>query len=211
MDVIEKYFTGISPHQKDQFLQLGPLYEYWNENINVISRRDINNLYLHHILHSLSIGRIFQFLPGTTIIDAGTGGGFPGIPLAILFPECRFLLVDSIAKKVKVVSGIANEIKLSNCDIRHTRLENLSDRAEFVVCRAVKELPRLMKWVNKNILPGGSNEFKNGLLALKGGDLTEEIKTIRNEVKVYHLKEYFVEDFFETKKLVHVAKSHDNA
>jgi 16S rRNA (guanine527-N7)-methyltransferase len=204
MQTITKYFAHLTIRQARQFNQLGPLYHFWNERINVISRKDIINLYLHHVLHSLSIARIVQFEPGTAIIDAGTGGGFPGIPLAILFPEVRFTLVDSVAKKIRVVETITGEIGLDNCSIRNVRLEELSDKADFVVCRAVAEIPKLYCWVKKNIIPGGSHGLKNGLLALKGGDLDTELKSMGNNVQIFNLKDFFQEDFFETKKLVHV-------
>ncbi len=206
MQTIEKYFSPLTSWQTGQFSQLGPLYHYWNQRINVISRKDIDHLYLHHILHSLSIARIIRFNPGSVIMDAGTGGGFPGIPLAILFPDVHFMLVDSIAKKIRIVDTILREVKIANCETRNFRLEDLKENVDFVVCRAVTEIPKLFDWVKRNIIPGGNHVLKNGLLALKGGDLREELKSMGTGVKVYNLGEYFFEPFFETKKLVYVPK-----
>jgi 16S rRNA (guanine527-N7)-methyltransferase len=206
MEFITKYFDQLSSLQIEQFRVLGPLYNLWNQRINVISRKDIDNLYLHHILHSLFIAKIIHFKSGSVIIDAGTGGGFPGIPLAILFPESRFILVDSIKKKIGVVDAIIKETGLQNCSTRNQRLEDLTDKGDFVVCRAVTEIPQLYRWVGKNILLGGVHDLKNGLLALKGGDLTEELKPIKRQYSVYNLDDNFTEPFFQTKKLVHVPK-----
>lgn len=202
MQTIATYFPQLSPRQTEQLSRLGELYALWNQRINVISRKDMENLYLHHVLHSLSIARIISFKNGTSIIDAGTGGGFPGIPLAIIFPEVRFTLVDSIAKKIRVVDAIRSEIDLSNVDTRNLRLEELTLQADFVVCRAVAEIATLFGWVKKNIRPGGSNTLENGLLALKGGDLTAELNTLGKKTQVFHLSDYFSEPFFDTKKLV---------
>jgi 16S rRNA (guanine527-N7)-methyltransferase len=187
-------------------MQLGSLYQTWNQKINVISRKDIDNLYEHHILHSLALSKFISFNPGTTVIDAGTGGGFPGIPLAIVFPGVKFILVDSITKKIKVAEAVIQETGLTNCSVRNLRLEELKDKADFVVCRAVTEIPRLFGWVKKNILPGGSHSLKNGLLALKGGDLEEEIMNMGFGIKIYNLSDHFTEPFFETKKLVYVPR-----
>jgi 16S rRNA (guanine527-N7)-methyltransferase len=204
MQNLEKYFGPLSNRQSELFIQLGSLYNYWNERINIISRKDIGNLYLHHILHSLSIAKAIRFIPGTIVIDAGTGGGFPGIPLAILFPDVHFILVDSIAKKIRVVETVIRETGLNNCEVRNLRMEDTNDKADFVVCRAVAEIPVLFGWVKKNIIPGGKNTLKNGLLALKGGNLEDEIKPMGPGVIVYNLGAYFSEVFFETKKLVYV-------
>lgn len=206
MQIIEKYFTDLSAEQAARFASLSALYTFWNERINVISRKDIANLYLHHVLHSLSVAKIISFSPGSVIIDAGTGGGFPGIPLAILFPETHFILVDSITKKIRVVETICSEIKLENCEVRCLRLEDLKEKADFVVCRAVTEIPRLFGWVGKNIIPGGSHNLQNGLIALKGGELTAELAPMGSGVKVYDLCNYFSESFFETKKIVYVKR-----
>ncbi len=204
MQIVEKYFPSLAPQQVEQYSQLQGLYSYWNERINVISRKDIENLYLHHVLHSMALARIIAFKAGTTVMDAGTGGGFPGIPLAILFPGVRFILVDSIAKKARVVETIIQEIRLRNTEVRNIRLEGLKEKSDFVVCRAVAEIPVLFGWVKKNIAPGGFNDLPNGLLALKGGELDKELRSMKQEVKVFNLKEYFSETYFETKKLVYV-------
>lgn len=207
MQIIQKYFSSLTPVQVKQFSELGPLYELWNQRINVISRKDIDNLYEHHVLHSLAIARVTSFKPGTRIIDAGTGGGFPGIPLAILFPESQFILVDSIAKKIKVAETIASETGLLNCTVKNMRLEDLRDKADFVVCRAVTEISRLFGWISKNISPAGTNSLPNGLLALKGGDLQEEILPMGFGVKVFNISDFFSEEYFETKKVVYVPQN----
>jgi len=206
MQIIEKYFTDLSPEQTDRFARLGALYTFWNERINVISRKDIANLYLHHVLHSLTIAKIISFNPGSVIIDAGTGGGFPGIPLAILFPKTHFILVDSIVKKIRVVETICHEIKLENCEVSCLRLEELKEKTDFVVCRAVTEIPKLFGWIRKNIVPGGNHSLQNGLIALKGGDLSAELNPMGTGVRVFNLGDYFAEPFFETKKLVYVPR-----
>lgn len=204
MQIIAKYFPDLTPRQTEQFERLGELYALWNQRINVISRKDIDNLYLHHVLHSLSIARAVSFSRGTTIIDAGTGGGFPGIPLAILFPDVKFTLVDSIAKKIKVVDAVRHETGLDNVVTLNLRLEKLTNQADFVICRAVTEIPTLFGWVKKNIRPGGVNSLENGLLALKGGDLSAELKPMGKDIQVFDLSAWFTEPFFETKKLVFI-------
>jgi 16S rRNA (guanine527-N7)-methyltransferase len=205
MQTIAKYFPQLTRQQTGQFSRLEELYTIWNQRINVISRKDMENLYLHHVLHSLSIARIISFKSGTSIIDAGTGGGFPGIPLAIVFPEVQFTLVDSIAKKIRVVDAIRSEIELANIGTSNLRLEELTLQADFVVSRAVTETSKLFGWVKKNIRPGGFNTMKNGLLALKGGDLSSELHAITPS-RVFNLSDYFTEPFFETKKLVYLPR-----
>jgi 16S rRNA (guanine527-N7)-methyltransferase len=206
MQIIEKYFAQLTPLQTEQFERLDALYRFWNERINVVSRKDIDNLYLHHVLHSLAIAKIIRFTPNTRIIDAGTGGGFPGIPLAILFPEADFLLVDSIAKKTRVVAEVIKETGLMNCRVKNLRMDVLEDRADFVVCRAVTALPELFGWVRKNIRPGGVNSLKNGLLAFKGGELSGELDVLEREAKIHNLSDYFDEPFFQTKKIVYLPR-----
>ena len=200
--LIKKYFPEITEQQEKQFDQLLPLYKEWNEKINVVSRKDIENLMLHHVLHSLAIAKFLPFRPGTEVLDVGTGGGFPGIPLAILFPETQFLLVDSIGKKIKVVEGVAEALGLSNVQARHMRAEDVDQDFEFIVSRAVTRLTPFYYWVKNKISPNHFHTQRNGLLLLKGGELTEEIAELGKKVKVTDLTTYFKEDFFDTKKLV---------
>lgn len=202
--LIKKYFPEITEQQEKQFDQLLPLYKEWNEKINVVSRKDIENLMLHHVLHSLAIAKFLPFRPGTEVLDVGTGGGFPGIPLAILFPETQFLLVDSIGKKIKVVEGVAEALGLSNVQARHMRAEDVDQDFEFIVSRAVTRLTPFFYWVKNKISPNHFHTQRNGLLLLKGGELTEEIAELGKKVKVTDLTTYFKEDFFDTKKLVYV-------
>lgn len=203
-ELIKKYFPEISDTQLQQFEQLFPLYVEWNEKINVISRKDIDNLMLHHVLHSLAIAKFIQFRPGTEILDVGTGGGFPGIPLAILFPECSFLMVDSIGKKIKVVDGVVEGLGLTNVRAEHIRAEDVDQDFEFIVSRAVTRLSPFYYWVRKKISPNHFHTQRNGLILLKGGDLKEEIEELERKTKVIDLPSYFEEPFFETKKLVYV-------
>ena len=203
--IIKHYFPSITEHQQAQFEQLFPLYSEWNEMINVISRKDIDNLMLHHALHSLAIAKFIEFKPGTEVLDVGTGGGFPGIPLAILFPEVNFHLVDSIGKKIKVVQGVSDSLGLKNVTATHGRAEDVEGEFEFVISRAVTRLLPFFGWVKKKISPNSYHDLKNGLLCLKGGDLMEELKELERKHKVFHLSKHFKEEFFETKKLVHVA------
>lgn len=203
-DIIQNYFPDLTDTQKEQFAALWDLYTYWNSKINVISRKDIGNLYEHHILHSLGIAKVIHFRPGTEVMDLGTGGGFPGIPLAILFPEVSFHLVDSIGKKVKVATEVANAIELKNVTTRHCRAEEEKHMFDFVVSRAVMPLPDLIKIVRKNIKKEESNALPNGLICLKGGELQHEIQSVRHQVMVTNLKDFFKEEYFETKKVIYV-------
>ena len=204
MDIILKYFPNLSEVQQQQFAALYDLYTDWNSKINVISRKDITNLYEHHVLHSLGIAKVMQFRPETTVMDLGTGGGFPGIPLAILFPETHFHLVDSIGKKVKVATEIANAIGLKNVTTRHCRAEEEKQLFDFVVSRAVMPLADLLKIIRKNIKKEQHNALPNGLICLKGGELEREVMPVKHQTLMYDLKDYFEEEFFETKKVVYV-------
>ena len=204
MEIILKYFPDLTEEQRKQFAALYDLYIDWNSKINVISRKDIENLYEHHVLHSLGIAKIIQFRPGTSIMDLGTGGGFPGIPLAILFPETKFHLVDSIGKKVKVATEIANAIGLKNVTTRHCRAEEEKQLFDFVVSRAVMPLTDLLKIIRKNIKKEQHNALPNGLICLKGGELEKEVFPVKHQTLIHDLKEDFTEEFFETKKVVYV-------
>jgi len=203
VDIIQKYFPDLSEIQLQQFKALGPLYQEWNAKINVISRKDIEELYLKHILHSLGIAKVIQFQDDTSILDVGTGGGFPGIPLAILFPNCQFHLIDSINKKLKVINAVSEKIGLKNVETTHTRVEVLDKKYDFIVSRAVTAMPQFKKWVNGKIKKEQINAFKNGILYLKGGNLTDELKDFKS-VKAYLLSDYFEEDFFKTKKVIYL-------
>jgi len=203
MDEILKYFPDLTDIQKEQFAKLDFLYHDWNEKINVISRKDIDALYTKHILHSLGIAKIINFEPGTFILDVGTGGGFPGIPLAILFPETRFYLIDIIAKKIKVVQAVAEGLDLKNVKAEQLRAENVKGDFDFIVSRAVTNMPDFVSWVKTKIKKNNKHELKNGILYLKGGDLTEELKDFPKATK-YNLADFFEDEFFETKKVVHV-------
>lgn len=205
MERILHYFPNLTPDQYAKLEQLKPLYEEWNSQINVISRKDMDNFYLHHVLHALSIGKVIRFNPGTKIIDIGTGGGFPGVPLAILFPECQFHLVDSIGKKIKVVNEVVQALGLTNVKATHTRAENVKEKYDFVVSRAVTQMPVFITWARKLVHKNNKNGLPNGILYLKGGDLKEEMKPIKNYHTFYELSNYFTEDFFETKKVVYVS------
>lgn len=204
MELILKYFPKITEEQKQQFAALYDLYIDWNAKINVISRKDITNLYEHHVLHSLGIAKVINFRPGTTVMDLGTGGGFPGIPLAILFPETHFHLVDSIGKKVRVANEVATSIGLKNVTFCHERAEEEKQKFDFVVSRAVMPLTDLLKIVRKNIASKQQNALPNGLICLKGGELSNETMPVKNIVEMWDLKDYFEEEFFETKKVVYV-------
>lgn len=199
VNIITQYFPEITDEQKEQFTQLGNLYKHWNSQINVVSRKDIDELYVRHVLHSLGIAKIISFKPQTKILDVGTGGGFPGIPLAILFPECEFVLVDSIGKKIKVVNEVAKALELHNVKAYHKRAEEIKGQFDFIVSRAVTRMINFLPWVKGKLKPESKHDLKNGILFLKGGDLTEEIEESGENVEVFPLNHFFKEDFFDTK------------
>lgn len=203
-DLLLKYFPSITAQQLQQFKQLPELYNFWNNQINVISRKDIELLYERHVLHSLGIAKVISFLPGEKVLDVGTGGGFPGIPLAILFPETKFYLVDSIGKKIKVVQEVAKALGLKNVIAIHQRAEQVNGKFDFVVSRAVTQLKDFYPWVKDKFNKPSKNKLLNGILYLKGGDLTQEIAESGLAVQQYHLKDYFEEEFFETKQIVYI-------
>ena len=204
MQIIDKYFPELSPRQKEQFNNLDTLYREWNAKINVISRKDIDNLYEHHVLHSMAIARIVRFKPSTSILDFGTGGGFPGIPLAILFPECRFRLIDGTGKKVNVAAEIAKAIGLENVEAIHQRGEEEKGKFDFIVSRAVMPMPDLVKIVSKNISRKQHNSIANGILALKGGNLSEELKPYHKIVEVTPISQFFDEEWFREKSVIYL-------
>lgn len=204
MELILKYFPNLTEEQKRQFTALYDLYLDWNAKINVISRRDIENLYIHHVLHSLGIAKAINFKPGTKVMDLGTGGGFPGVPLAILFPETSFHLVDSIGKKVRVASEVSAAIGLKNISFQHARAQEVKNQYDFVVSRAVMPLSDLVEIIKKNISKKQINALPNGLICLKGGELANETMPFKNKTTMYNLSDYFTEIFFETKKVVYV-------
>lgn len=202
MNRIEQYFPKLSDKQKQQIAQLDALYHEWNAKINVISRKDIDNLYEHHVLHSMAIAKRINFRPGTEILDFGTGGGFPGIPLAILFPDCKFKLIDGTGKKILVATEVAKAIGLKNVQAEHLRGEDEKGKFDFVVSRAVMPLPDLMKIVKKNLKPGGKNALPNGVFCLKGGDIQEEIKPFKKVVETTPLSSFFSEEWFKQDKML---------
>jgi len=204
MELILKYFPDLTDVQRDKFSRLEALYQDWNSKVNVISRQDIDTLYERHVLHSLGIAKVIQFKPGTSVLDVGTGGGFPGIPLAIMFPDTQFHLVDSIGKKIRVVQEIAAELDLKNVKAEQIRAEKLDDAYEFVVSRAVTRMAPFVGWVRKNISRNSFHPIRNGILYLKGGDLTEELSELTIKTRSYDLSDFFEEEFFETKKVVYV-------
>lgn len=204
MELILKYFPDLTPWQISCFEAMQPLYKEWNSAINVISRKDIDHLYEHHILHSLGIARVILFAPGTSVLDVGTGGGFPGIPLAVMFPEVHFHLIDSIGKKIKVVDAVATSLGLQNVTSEQCRAEQITEKYDFVVSRAVTSLPEFTSWIRKNIFKRNINPLHNGIFYLKGGYLTEELKQSAAKYQIYHLNRYFTEEFFETKSVVHL-------
>lgn len=203
-EIIFQYFKDINDEQRAQFRALGPLYQEWNAKINVVSRKDIDNLYMHHVLHSLGIAKVVKFKPGSNILDIGTGGGFPGIPLAILFPNCKFKLIDSIGKKTKVAAAVANAIGLKNVVVEHRNVIEEKNKYDFVVSRAVMNASDLVKLIRKNVSKEQRNALPNGLICLKGGDMTEEIAPFRNHSEVWNLKSYFNDEFFDTKKVMYI-------
>lgn len=204
MKIIKKYFPSLTGKQIEQFEALFDLYVEWNEKINVISRKDIHNLYEHHVLHSLAIAKFTDFTPQSRILDVGTGGGFPGIPLAILYPEQEFVLIDSIRKKIRVVNEVADAISLTNVEAIHRRIQNEKRKFDFVVSRAVMSMSELVKLLRKNIDENQKNALHNGLICLKGGDLTDELEPFKDTAEVFPLTDYFSESFFETKRIVYM-------
>ncbi len=209
MELILKYFPNLTETQIKQFKDLEDLYQDCNLKINVVSRKDIDELYLRHVLHSLGIAKVMEFKDGSKILDVGTGGGFPGIPLAILFPECQFYLVDSIAKKLKVVNEVVEGLGLTNVKTTHSRVEEINDTFDFIVSRAVAAMPTFVHWVKGKIAKKPNNDLKNGILYLKGGDLSEELQNYKTAT-IYNLTDYFKEEFYETKKVVYLPLKYKN-
>jgi len=203
-DHIQPYFPNLTTEQINQFNSLFAIYKEWNAQINVISRKDEENFYLHHVLHSLAISKIIEFKTGTQILDIGTGGGFPGIPLAILFPETTFTLVDSIGKKIKVVNQVANTLGLKNVVGIHERVEKISEHFDFIISRAVAPLSDLIFWTKDKLSSENFNDLPNGWICLKGGDLADELKKVKKHIRTYDISEWFQEDYFETKKVIYV-------
>jgi|SRR5690606_3394012 len=204
MDQVFKYFPDLTAQQKERFLAMEELYAFWNAQINVISRKDFQFFAERHVLHSLGIAKVINFKDGTTILDVGTGGGFPGIPLAVMFPECDFHLVDSTTKKIKVVQEVVSALGLTNVRAEAIRAEKLDDEYEFIVSRAVTRLAPFLGWIEKNVSRNSFHDLSNGVLYLKGGDLAEEIAETGRKVKIFDLSDYFEEAFFETKKVLHI-------
>lgn len=204
MDCILKYFPDLTEGQKEKFGRLGGIYQDWNEKINVISRKDMDHFYERHVLHSLAIAKLIQFQPGSKVLDLGTGGGFPGIPLAIMFPDTHFHAVDSIGKKISVVKDVARQLSLSNVEAQQVRVETLIRRYDFILSRAVTRFPNMLPWVKGKFKREDLNEVQNGLFLLKGGDVDEEMEETDASYITYHLDDYFEEEFFQTKKVVYV-------
>ena len=202
--ILTEHFPNLTPKQSLQFAQLKDLYEYWNERVNVISRQDIKKIYLHHVLHSLAIAKLISFKPGTSVLDVGTGGGFPGIPLAILFPEVRFYLVDSIGKKITVVNEVVKGVGLTNVTAEKNRAEELNMKVDFVVSRAVAPVKDIVQWTSRLIKKGGNNDLQNGWILLKGGDLEQEIKESGRSADEFEISNWFKDEFFETKKIIYL-------
>ncbi len=206
MELIKKYFPDLTPRQIEQFEALYPLYEEWNAKINVVSRKDFDQLYLRHILHSLAIAKVCQFADGARILDVGCGGGFPSVPLAILFPQARFVSADSIAKKISVVRGVSESLSLSNLEPRCTRVEQIPERFDYVISRAVTDMSTFLGWIWNRIERGKAGSLHNGILYLKGGDLAEELGLTAKRWDIYEISDIFEEDFFETKKVVYTRR-----
>ena len=204
--IIEKYFPSLTEHQKEQFGALYDLYADWNAKINVVSRKDFEQLYLRHVLHSLAIAKVCQFEAGAKVLDVGCGGGFPSVPLAIMFPEVQFISADSIGKKITVVKGVCEGAGITNIDARHTRVEQIPEKFDYVISRAVTEMPQFVKWIWSKIERGQRGTLPNGILYLKGGDLTEELSATRMKWTEYQIADFFEEEFFETKKVVYTSK-----
>ncbi|PLX16995.1 MAG: 16S rRNA (guanine(527)-N(7))-methyltransferase RsmG [Marinilabiliales bacterium] len=204
MEIVRKYFPDLTEKQINQFLLLKELYEVWNNKINVISRKDIDHLYERHVLHALAISKVIQFKKGTDILDVGTGGGFPGIPLAIVFPDCKFHLIDSIGKKIKVVEEIANSIRLNNTSSEQIRAEKVKNQYDFIISRAVTAFPSFYNWVRTKVKKESINDLQNGILYLKGGDLSDELVNFKSRIKFFEISEFFNEPFFETKKVIYL-------
>ncbi len=203
-EIIFKYFPSLGKTAKDRFIRLESIYRLWNSRINVISRRDFDNFYTHHVLHSLAIAKIISFAPGSKVLDVGTGGGFPGIPLAIMFPDSNFSLLDSIEKKIKVVSAVVTELELENAVPVRKRVEDDTGMFDFILSRAVSDLLQFVKLTEKNLLPERRNAMPNGIFYLKGGDLTGELKALRRNASVWNISDFFSEPFFDTKKVVFI-------
>ena len=203
MKIILKYFPDLTQEQIEKFSQLQDVYREWNDKINVISRKDIDFLYDHHVLHSLAITKFIKFPDNSTVLDVGTGGGFPGIPLAIMFPNCKFQLIDSIAKKIKVVTAVKNDLNLTNVQTEQTRVEKVTEQFNFIVSRAITTFPKFVSIVRKNIIQDPTGDVKNGIVYLKGGEFKNEIIAFRNKVTVYELSDIFKEVYYESKKMIY--------
>lgn len=203
-EIILRYFPALSEEQVEKFSALKEIYREWNERINVISRKDFGNFHLHHVLHSLAVAKIITFIPGTTILDVGTGGGFPGIPLAILFPDARFTLLDSVAKKIMVAGAVIEHLDLKNVTAVRKRAEDEKGKYDFVTGRAVTDFPAFVKMTLKNIAPAGRNSLRNGIICLKGGDLESELAPFRTRITLYNITDFFSDPWFETKKVVYL-------
>ncbi len=204
VEIIQHYFPTLSSAQVVQFERMGQLYQEWNEKINVISRKDIENIYVNHVLHSLGIAKVISFEPGAEVLDVGTGGGFPGVPLAVLFPETRFHLVDSIGKKITVVTEVSKALGLKNVKAEQVRAEQLKGKYDFIVSRAVTRMKEFYGWINTKVKKESIHSLDNGILYLKGGELDEEMNELKRPYSVYNLPDYFKEEFFETKKVIYV-------